>query len=57
MVFCNKWLVLNPNIIAQFMSFKTYGLAPSLLNALTNLGYSNAYPIQHEVIPAILQVV
>lgn len=37
------------------MSFKTYGLAPSLLNALTNLGYSNAYPIQHEVIPAILQ--
>ena len=36
------------------MSFTSYGLSPSLLNELTNQNYIRPYPIQKEVIPAIL---
>jgi len=37
------------------MSFSALGLPSSLLKALENLNYSQPYPIQKEVIPAILK--
>jgi len=37
------------------MSFSALGLPPSLLKALENQNYSQPYPIQNEVIPAILK--
>ncbi len=37
------------------MSFSALGLSPSLLKALVNQNYSEPYPIQNEVIPAILK--
>jgi superfamily II DNA/RNA helicase len=37
------------------MSFSTLGLAPSLLNAITEIGYQEPTPIQSAAIPAILR--
>jgi superfamily II DNA/RNA helicase len=37
------------------MSFSTLGLAPSLLNAITETGYQEPTPIQRAAIPAILR--
>lgn len=36
------------------MSFKSLGLPPSLLDALMTKNYQNPYPVQTEVIPAVL---
>jgi superfamily II DNA/RNA helicase len=37
------------------MSFSTLGLAPSLLNAVTEIGYQEPTAIQRAAIPAILR--
>ncbi len=37
------------------MPFTTFGLSPALLKALADQNYSQPYPIQQEVIPAILK--
>ncbi len=42
------------NLIQKSMSFSTFGLSPALVNVLAEQNYSQPYPIQKEVIPAIL---
>jgi len=37
------------------MSFSSFGLSPALVKVLSDQNYSQAYPIQKEVIPAILK--
>jgi ATP-dependent RNA helicase RhlE len=37
------------------MSFSSFGLSPSVLQALTNLNYTKPYPIQEQAIPAIME--
>lgn len=40
--------------IQNCMSFSSFGLSPTLVNILAEQNYSQPYPIQKEVIPAIL---
>ncbi|MFA6582653.1 MAG: DEAD/DEAH box helicase, partial [Paludibacter sp.] len=37
------------------MPFTSLGLSPALLKAVANQNYSQPYPIQQEVIPAVLK--
>lgn len=37
------------------MSFSSFGLSPDLLDSLTNKNYAEPYPVQKEVIPAVLK--
>lgn len=38
------------------MPFSSFGLSPTLLNVLSEQNYRKPYPIQQEVIPAILEM-
>jgi len=48
-------LSLTIHFICNHMPFSSFGLSPALLKVLADQNYTQPYPIQQEVIPAILK--